>query len=65
MPKMMMIARLALVAGVVLGLAACTKPGSSGADLSITGGAATPGFAGTGFAPRPAAVVAGRWRIQM
>src|SRR6188768_1451084 len=43
MLKMMTIARLALVVGVALGLAACAKPGASGADLSITGGAATPG----------------------
>ena len=43
MPKMMTIARLALVMGVALGLAACAKPGAGGADLSITGGAATPG----------------------
>lgn len=44
MLKMKTIARLVLVAGVALGLAACAKPGAnSGADLSITGGAATPG----------------------
>ena len=38
------VARLVAVVGVALGLAACAKPGANGgADLSITGGASTPG----------------------
>lgn len=43
MRNVMMIARLAVAVGLALGVAACAKPGSGGADLSITGGAATPG----------------------
>ncbi len=41
MRKVVMIARLALMAGLALGVAACAKPGSN--DLSINGGAARPG----------------------
>ena len=43
MPVMGNVIRALVVAGVALGVAACAKPGGSGADLSITGGAATPG----------------------
>ena len=43
MRKLMIIARLAVAAGLAFGLAACAKPGAGGADLSITGGAASPG----------------------
>ncbi len=43
MRAVLMIARLAVAAGLAFGLAACAKPGSGGTDLSITGGAATPG----------------------